>query len=296
MNGSVAVADCHGARLCLILRGMNCPWIDPHHPTPGAPWKAPPEENVAGLGVCVAGRGKRGAVLICAGGGYESVNLAEAMPIVRLINHHGLHAFVLRYRHAPSFRYPVPYKDALRSMRVIRYGARAGWWPVDVDKVAVLGIESGGHLAALVATGSEAPKPKPVGFFTVDDEIESEEARPDAQVLAYSLIQLSKEGPDGPAGKLVGGDVDVQAIRSLDADRRVNERTPPAFVFHRVTDENSVPAFHSLAYGMALSRFKVPLVLHCLQSTDEGLGLASDLVDMQGWPELAVRWLAGMGY
>src|SRR5688500_16746382 len=142
---------------------MNCPWIDPHHPTPGAPWKAPPEENVAGLGICVGGRGTRGAVLICAGGGYESVNLAEAMPIVRLVNQHGLHAFVLRYRHAPSFRYPVPYKDALRSMRVIRCGTRGGWWPADGDKVARLGIGSGGRRAALVGAGNDAPQPKPAG-------------------------------------------------------------------------------------------------------------------------------------
>ena len=276
---------------------MNCPWIDPHHPTPGTPLKGPPDEHTAGLGIALAGTSQqRGAVLICPGGGYESINLAEALPIARLLNAYGIHAFLLHYRHWPSFRHPVPLKDALRSMRVIRYGRRGGWWPVNTEKIAVIGIGSGAHLAALVATGGDGGKERPKGFVTLDDEIETEPSTPNAQVLAYPLIQLSREGPEGPAGKLVGNDVDLELLESLDADRRVTPRTPPAFVFHRATDDTTVPAFHSLAYGMALSRCRVPLVLHCLQCTEENLGLPSDFVDVQAWPDLAARWLEGMGF
>jgi acetyl esterase/lipase len=275
---------------------MHCHWIDPHRPTPGTPWNGPPEDGVAALGVSLAGRARRGAVLVCPGGGYQSIDLHEALAVAQVINQRGMHAFILQYRHWPPFRHPVPYRDALRSVRVIRYGLRGGWWPVDVEKVAILGIGAGGHLAALVATGTETPTAKSLSFATLDDEIESEPSRPDAQVLAYPLIQVSKEGLEGPAGKLVGDHVDLELLQSLDADRRVTARTPPAFVYHRVTEENVTPAFHSLAYGMALTRFNVPLELHCLLPADHGLGLASELVDLQGWPEMAARWLVAMGF
>ncbi len=273
---------------------MSGLWIDPYHPTPGAPMKGPPDDGMAGLGVALADTNRHGAVLILPGGGYETINVHEGLPIARFFNQRGLHAFILRYRHWPTYRYPVPLKDAHRAVKVIRYGVRAGWWPVSPDKVAVMGFGAGGHLAALLATDPAGAPEKQKPLTISLDEIESEPSRPDAHILAYPLIQLSKDA-DGAAAKLIGRDSDFDTLESLDADQRVTPETPPAFVFHRATETN-IPVAHSLAYAFALAKHGIPLDLHCLDSAKHSLGLASEFVDVQAWPDLAVRWLKGMGF
>lgn len=55
----------------------------------------------------LAGEKKRGAVLICPGGGYSRTSDREAEPVALQFNAAGFHAFVLRYSVAPA-RHPQP--------------------------------------------------------------------------------------------------------------------------------------------------------------------------------------------
>src|SRR5439155_19317318 len=112
----------------------------------------PPSGAAAVLGYHLAGKEQRGAVMVCPGGGYDSLAEAEALPVARFLASHGIHAFVLRYRHAPHFHHPASLEDARRALRVIRHGARQGWWPVEERHVAVMGFGAGGHLAARLAS------------------------------------------------------------------------------------------------------------------------------------------------
>ena len=268
-----------------------CTWIDPYDADPRAPLRTVPEGGVAAaLGFHLAGKEMRGAVMVCPGGAYESLAEAEALPVAKFLTSHGIQAFVLRYRHAPQFHHPSSLEDARRALRVIRHGAQKGWWPVEERHVAVMGFGAGGHLAALLATDAVEPD------AMHSDPVERQPSRPDAQILAYPVIQLSK-AEDGVRQNLLGPDASWIVAGSLDADLRVSSSTPPAFLFHTASD-SVVPVAHSLAYALALVKNQVAVDIHCFQPGRHGLGLglASENVDLQGWPDLLAKWLKGMGF
>ena len=265
-----------------------CTWIDPYDADPRTPLRSVPQSGVAAaLGFHLAADEQRGAVMVCPGGDYESLAEAEAMPVARFLNSHGIHAFVLRYRHAPHWYHPASLEDARRALRVIRHGAQKGWWPVKEGRLAVMGFGAGGHLAALLATDAvEADS-------SHSDAVERQPSRPDVQILAYPVIQLSKD--ESVRRNLLGPDGAWVVANSLDADQRVSAQTPPAFLFHTASD-SAVPVGHSLAYALALVKNQVAVDIHCFQPGRHGLGLASENVDLQGWPELLAGWLKGMGF
>jgi acetyl esterase/lipase len=266
-----------------------CTWIDPYDADPRTPLRTvPPTGAAAALGFHLAAKQQRGAVMICPGGSYDSLAEAEALPGARFLASHGIHAFILRYRHAPHFYHPAGLEDARRALRVIRHGAQMGWWPVLESHVAVMGFGAGGHLAALLAT--DAVEPDPIH----SDPVERQPSRPDAQILAYPVIQLSK-ADEGVRLNLLGPEASWAVAGSLDADQRVNSSTPPAFLFHTASD-TVVPVSHSLAYALALVRNHIAVDIHCFQPGRHGLGLASENVDLQGWPDLLATWLKGMGF
>ena len=266
-----------------------CTWIDPYDADPRMPLRTvPPSGTAAALGFHLAAQEQRGAVMVCPGGGFESLAEAEAMPVARFLTSHGIHAFVLRYRHAPHYHHPASLEDARRALRVIRHGAQKGWWPVALEHVAVMGFGVGGLVAALLATDAVAPE------ATHSDPVERQRSRPDAQILAYPVIQLSK-ADDRVRLKLLGPEAAWIVAESLDADQRVDAATPPAFLFHTASDA-VVPVGHSLAYALALVKNQVPVDIHCFQPGRHGLGLASENVDLQGWPDLLAEWLKGMGF
>ena len=53
-----------------------------------------------------------GAVIVCPGGGYGGLADHEGAPVARWLNSLGILAVVLKYRHAPRYRHPVPLADA----------------------------------------------------------------------------------------------------------------------------------------------------------------------------------------
>src|SRR4051812_11647110 len=129
-----------------------CTWIDPYDADPRTPLRAVAKDGAAAaLGFHLAGSSVRGAVMVCPGGAYESLAEAEALPVARFLASRGIHAFILRYRHAPDCYHPAALEDARRALRIIRHGARQGWWPVEERHVAGVGFWAGGTPAALPA-------------------------------------------------------------------------------------------------------------------------------------------------
>lgn len=90
------------------------------------------------------------AVVICPGGGYESLSMGhEGTDWAPFFNDQGIAAIVLHYR-MPAGNPKVPVSDAEEALRLVRANAEA--WHIDKDNVGVMGFSAGGHLASTVAT------------------------------------------------------------------------------------------------------------------------------------------------
>ena len=272
----------------LRMKGI---WIDPYRPDPAKPLdKIPPSGTAAAMGIYIASEQRRGAVMVCPGGGYGGLADHEGPVIAEFFNTLGIHAFVLRYRHAPHARHPKPLEDTRRGMRVIRYGARQGWWPVDPAKIAVMGFSAGGHLAATLATDIAAPDADSA------DPVEREPSRPDGQILCYPVIHMSKTtGHGGSRNNLLGPGAPMALVRSMDMDEQLTEKTPPAFIFHTAEDR-VVPVQNALDYATALAHRRIPLDLHIFNPGQHGVGLAKGNANLGVWTELLAQWLKRMGY
>ncbi|AGC68299.1 putative acetyl esterase [Thermoclostridium stercorarium subsp. stercorarium DSM 8532] len=240
----------------------------------------------------LSGEKKRGAVLICPGGGYTHTSPREAEPIAMRFTAKGYHAFILYYSVAPN-RHPQPLLDVSRAMCIIRENADE--WNVDRNKIAVCGFSAGGHLAASLGVHYDKPYLKREGIVLGEN-------RPNALILGYPVITMKEFAHKGSRDNLLGENPDDALINEMSLENHVSEKTPPAFIWHTVEDR-SVPVENSLLFAMALHKNKIPFELHIYPYGPHGLSLANKETDngnmgeyphVSGWIDLCIEWLDGI--
>ena len=128
------------------------------------------------------------AVILCPGGGYNSLVITKMTPIAEWLNAHGISAFILKYR-VPKKRKDA-FQDIQRAVRIVR--SRASEWNVDPRRIGVMGSSAGGHLAARVSTGFD------IQTYQEVDKHDDVSCKPDFTVLLYPAYMnkgnaLSKE-------------------------------------------------------------------------------------------------------
>lgn len=228
------------------------------------------------------------AVVVCPGGGYGHLAMDhEGKQIAAWLNSIGVTAAVLDYRHrGKGYGHPAPLQDAQRALRTVR--AYADSWNVDPKRVGVLGFSAGGHLASSVSVHHDD------GDDDDADPVERMPCRPDFSVLCYPVIAFDQPfSHRGSQRNLLGEDAPSQRVAEMSSERHVNERTPPAFLWHTTADR-VVPVENSLSYYAALRRAGVPCELHCFERGRHGVGLGRGLA-ASAWPDLCARWLAARG-
>lgn len=238
------------------------------------------------------GQKKRGAVLICPGGGYFFLSDREAEPIALQFNAAGYHAFVLYYSIKPT-KYPQPLLDVSRAMCIIR--EKSDEWNICPDKVAVCGFSAGGHLAACL--GVHWGKP----YVQNTPGIKGRMIRPDALILGYPRI--TSIYPDPALKKdlinILGTKDDYELQREISLELHVSDATPPSFIWHTCNDE-IVPVGDSLMFTEELRKKNVPFELHIYSKGPHGLALANAETDdgkmgihphVATWVRLCVEWL-----
>lgn len=229
-------------------------------------------------------RPSRAAMVICPGGGYGHLAPHEGIGIGEWLAGLGVTAAVLRYRLAPKYQHPVMHQDVSRAMRLVRAHAEA--LRVDLDKVGVMGSSAGGHMAATISTQWDE------GDAAAEDPIERESSRPDVSVLLYPVISMIEHCSHGGSRRnLLGEDAPHALCEKMSAERNVNERTPPTFLFHTV-DDPAVPVENSIMYAMALRKSGVPFEMHLYEHGRHGVGLAEDNPVLSTWSGLCANWLA----
>lgn len=256
---------------------------------PGAKGKAAADVPGVYLFLPAKDKANGAAVVICPGGGYGHLAISyEGDDVARWLNTLGVVGVVLRYRHAPAYRHPIPMHDAQRALRYVR--AHAKEWNVDPKRVGVLGFSAGGHLASTVSTHFDD------GKTDARDPIDRLSCRPDFSILVYPVISLRESFAHiGSRNNLLGKSPDSKLVEYLSSERQVTKQTPPAFLVH-TSEDRAVPPENSVAYYLALRRLNIPTELHVYEKGRHGLGLGRENLPFRSWPARCADWLRGRGY
>ena len=225
------------------------------------------------------------SVVIFAGGSYKYHAEHEGKDYAEFLNKNGITAFVVNYRLAPN-RFPAQLEDARQAMRLVRENAEK--FGVSKDKIAAMGSSAGGHLAALLSNYTEK----------LPGEGDMEDFLPNAHILCYPVIRLTPDFGHPPSGENLFGEEYEKFAEKFCVDSLVSENTPPAFVWHVLTD-TSVSVMNSISYVKAMHEKGRPVEFHIFPEGTHGMGL-SDKYDLPyyknvaQWKSLFLNWLSGL--
>lgn len=233
----------------------------------------------------------RPVVLICPGGGYLRTSDREGDPIAMAFAAQGFHTAILRYPCAPA-RFPTALYSLGEAMLWLR--KHAAQYSLDPKNIAVSGYSAGGHLAASLGVFWQE------AFLSDHLGCKPEDIRPNAMILGYPVITSGEFAHRPSFVNLLGENPDPKLLEYVSLENRVTNSTPPAFLWHTLTDE-LVPAENTLRFANALRAAEVPFELHIYSVGKHGLGLASKVTEnhlgervcpaCEGWVALACAWL-----
>ena len=223
------------------------------------------------------------AVIICPGGGYGILSIAEeGTKVAQKFNEIGITAFVLKYR-LPSDLIMAnkamgPLQDALQAIYLVRKNASS--WGINSSKIGIMGFSAGGHLAASLSAHYKDVK------IQNQDQIS---LRPDFSILIYPVISFGSVTHAGSVKNLLGEKPTITQRGYFSAQNYVNAQTPPAFLVHANNDA-SVPVKNSILYNEALTKFKVPAEMHIYPAGGHGFGLQNKTTK-DDWFDRLKNWM-----
>ena len=238
---------------------------------------------------------KRASVLICPGGGYSGVSDRENEPIALAFLALGYNAFVLRYSTADinNEKYPTQLLESSAAIAYIRRNSEK--YHVKTDSVSICGFSAGGHLAAMLGTLWNE------NIVTERLGIDFGENRPNGMILAYPVITGGEFAHRGSFLNLLGENPDKELFFKCSLENSVGEHTPPAFIWHTLTDD-AVPVENSFLFASAMKKANIPFELHIYPDGPHGLSLGtretiSPTADrfnphISSWIELCDKWIA----
>jgi acetyl esterase/lipase len=206
------------------------------------------------------------SVIVVPGGGHRELWMDhEGYRVADYLAHHGIAAFVLKYRLAreKGSTYTVEGEslaDVQRAIRVVR--SRAADWRLDPARIGVMGFSAGGELAALAGTRYDD------GAAGSSDPVARQSSRPSFQALLYPAIPMGLNfSPQTPRAFLLGGAQDQPAISQGLAE-----------------------------LYLAMRRAGAQAELHIYDGAGHGFGLrAENTGPVAAWPQRFLEWLDESG-
>ena len=228
------------------------------------------------------------AVIVCPGGSYMRLAVVkEADALAERLRKVGVTTFILKYR-LVEYGHPAPLQDVLRAIRVVR--SRAAEFGIRPDRVGVLGASAGGHLAASAATLFDSAEGR------TQASIDSVRARPDFVALLYPVITMRRPfAHEASRQNLLGEHPPDALVARLSLEGQVTPQTPPVFLVHG-SDDQSVPAQHSILFYQALRKAGVPAELHLYEHAPHGFGTDSSVGPASSWVERWFDWMRTHGW
>jgi acetyl esterase/lipase len=204
-------------------------------------------------------------VIVLPGGGYAQHVAHEGEPIADWLN--GLEGV-----RANVFRYPlmVRHPEPLNALRAEIYRLREE----GAERVGVVGVSAGGHLAGLAALAPGAEPSEAVDFA----------------VLGYAITSMETETYRPARLILLGDDASPELRRATSLDALVTRSSPPFFVWHTAEDPY-VPPEHTYRLAASLAAHGVPHTAHVFAHGPHSLGLARGNGDTAAWTTLAASWI-----
>jgi acetyl esterase/lipase len=234
-----------------------------------------------------AGPGVGSAVIVLPGGNYTNLVFEkEGATEAKWLAAHGVAAFVLQYRLAPHYRYPVPMMDGARAVRYVR--SHASEFAIDPQKIGIWGFSAGGNLAGYLATEP----------FDRDkssaDPVQRVSAHPDFAIFSYARFSMDDSIPrTNSMSALFGQPPTPEQLDSISYARHVTHDTSPSFIYSTSADQ-TVNSLNSTAYYDALKRAGVPAELHIFELGPHGTGMGQHLkglAELELWPALLENWM-----
>ncbi len=240
----------------------------------------------------------RPMVIVCAGGAYAYKSLREAEPVAMQFMAAGFHAAVLDYSVAPAM-WPCAARELAHAVTIARKNAKE--WNVLENGIFVCGFSAGGHLACSLATMWDDPVfyKEFEGLAKPGDPFAP--WRPDGAVLGYPVVTTLEFTHKDSRDNICGKDASKERIESLALERRVTDKTVPAFIFHTFED-GAVPCENSINYVLALRKHNIPCEFHLFEKGGHGLSLCNALTSVYDgqivpedeiWIDLAITWVKG---
>jgi acetyl esterase/lipase len=231
------------------------------------------------------------AVLICPGGGYERVShVYNGFNLARWYNIMGINAFVLIYRlpHQADLqqRQVAPLQDAQRAIRLIRNNATQ--WDLQRDKIGVMGISAGGHVASTLGT-------HPEDVSSIKDAYDTVSYRPDFMVLLSPVISMGEFAHPGSRKIFIGPDSSKAMIEKYSNELQVTAYTPPTFLVHAFNDK-TVNVKNSVLFYNALTDHNINSSIHIFPQGGHGIRMDENPGSKDLWLNLLEAWMKETGF
>jgi acetyl esterase/lipase len=210
-------------------------------------------EETLRLDLClpVEGEGPFPAVICIHGGGWVSGSRKQMTQTIEVFARRGYVAVAPDYRLAPKHRWPACIEDVKTAVRWLR--GNAGRYRIANDRIGVLGLSAGGHLACLL------------GVTDRSDGLEGTAGHADQSSAVQAVVSFSgptdltaeelwtKEVRTSNLEPLFGGSPETRrdAIRKASPVHYSPRTPPPILLVHGLVDK-TVPVAQAHALGKKL--------------------------------------------
>jgi acetyl esterase/lipase len=227
------------------------------------------------------------AMVVCPGGGYNSLNyIQEGSAVADSLNKLGIAAFVLKYRLPDDKSMPDksvgPIQDAQQALMTVR--KRAAEWHIDTARVGIIGFSAGGHLAAFAGTHFNK------SFLDNPQHIS---LRPSCMILVYPVISFTDSITHwGSRENLIGKTPSASQVAYYSNELQVTPQTPPTFLI-QAGDDGLVSIKNSVVFYLALQRNNVPAAMHIFERGQHGFPYEPA---HSSWFSYCAKWLKDNGW
>lgn len=222
-------------------------------------------------------RGATPVVLSIHGGGWrsgspkpENGDGRRLVEVWRALLDRGVAVASVEYRQSDEAPFPAALHDVKAAVRWLRaHGVELG---LSGDRIAAFGDSAGGHLSALLATGTDTEDLEgTVGVVGVSSRISAAAAWYAPSRLDVLYASGPRASPDSFGSQLIGGSVaeNLPAARAASPFEHVCAMSAPLLLQHG-TEDSLVPVEQSIDLAARYRGFGVPVELDVIPGEEHG--------------------------